>query len=911
MHRRHLTIRLQLGWLSVATLATFCLVAAFRQDTTPAFRPDAPVDALYLLRAHLVADTIFVVAYGMLLRASIRYGGAHRLASLGIVGLMLADISENILGLTILRGVIVFNTEPPAWQLTSLALAAITKWISAGTVAGLLAVAWWSARRTRAAEARRGERTVAAGGAALFALAAVAAVAALWDVPRAPLQPRAALAAVVAIALALVLQFFTLKITGVMLRFLYLARVPLLILFATYAFGPIALGPGISLLGGILDIGSAWSMGVLVAAGLVLAFACATQTNLVRAYGSQRTFDSTLKVLRHRTLSRAVWWTALGASTALVTSVAIGSSALAPMDVLAGVFGGLIVSILFLYLVELASAWLSDDAAARPLPQLALPFVRFPLLGGWLRDARESPPPLTLAAAKQDAQRWSFARMFGLSSGYVEVDPNGRRRFLPGHVFAFVQLVMSTIFYAALIAGKNIGLPLATETGLWVPTVASIVLLLLLLSWALAGIAFFFDRYRVPLLTSVLGIALITGSRTHTDYAVALEATDPADDYQLVTPAQVLDAFPRPILIAAAGGGIQAGAWTARVLQGMHDEMDGALSDRLALISSVSGGSLAALYYGAYPARPALGTQRAMQPSLDEIASALISADLLRVFGVNAAVDRGEALERSWSSRLPSDAITVRAWAEAAGKRFPAFLFNSTVVETGQPVAFATTQFPTEDYRRSFLPERQQRPVVESVNTLFGLTRDGGRALDVQMRMATGARLSSAFPVVSPAATLAIPQRPRYHLVDGGYYDNYGIVALSQWLDDALQHARAAPDAIDVVIVRGFGAVADDATAPSRGWAWQLVAPPLAYWNTRGFGQWAGGNQVLKLLAEKWAERGVVINIRLIDYPAADLSPVCRVAPLSWKLSSTQQRCIEEGWKIRAAAESRLWRSAP
>ena len=70
--------------------------------------------------------------------------------------------------------------------------------------------------------------------------------------------------------------------------------------------------------------------------------------------------------------------------------------------------------------------------------------------------------------------------------------------------------------------------------------------------------------------------------------------------------------------------------------------------------------------------------------------------------------------------------MTLRSWSEAARdfalgagrtRPFPAFLFNSTVVETGQPIVFATTQFPTRQYRISNRRKATSTyPVVESAN---------------------------------------------------------------------------------------------------------------------------------------------------------------------------------------------------
>jgi hypothetical protein len=352
---------------------------------------------------------------------------------------------------------------------------------------------------------------------------------------------------------------------------------------------------------------------------------------------------------------------------------------------------------------------------------------------------------------------------------------------------------------------------------------------------------------------------------------------------------------------------------------------------------------MGALYFGSHQGTNlADATVQSLEPSLDQIASALIGPDLLRLLGLRLGVDRGEALERSWAMRLrtPSDAVTLRAWTEkasrfalreAAATPFPAFLFNTTIAETGQPMAFATTQFPTEKYRTSFAIARQY-PVAESASRVFNLSADAASTRDIGLEAATAARLSAGFPYVSPATTLDLPGGPRYHMVDGGYYDNYGLVALSQWLDDALEEMTSPPADVSVIIVRGLvesdselarelqqqdqtpeqeairQVQAPGTKVPGRGWAWQVIAPPSAFLKTRGFGQWAGDNQTLKLLIEKWGKRSVAIHPHLFDFPVGLLPPACRVAPLSWKLSLTQQGCIEQGWAPYGNSAARVWR---
>ena len=153
-----------------------------------------------------------------------------------------------------------------------------------------------------------------------------------------------------------------------------------------------------------------------------------------------------------------------------------------------------------------------------------------------------------------------------------------------------------------------------------------------------------------------------------------------------------------------------------------------AFRDRLALVTGVSGGSMGAMYYGAYrDVDVAAATERSMGASLDEVASALIGPDLLRAFWIPVSHGRGAALERSWASRLPEDSsrVSLGAWADkarqfalgtAGAAPFPAFLFDTTIVETGQAMAFATSQFPTRAYRLAFDRAAKQSPLAESAN---------------------------------------------------------------------------------------------------------------------------------------------------------------------------------------------------
>ena len=332
-----------------------------------------------------------------------------------------------------------------------------------------------------------------------------------------PVRKSAALAALLGPAIALALQFRLLDTFGRLLRFVFLARVPIIVLAVVAAFGPIGLGLAASLLGGILDVAGVWGIAATTASCLVLAFGCGTQINLVRAYAWQRMFDPTLRVLQFRALASVVFWTAVTATASIVFSMAVASADVSVRAVVLGVAGGLAAGLIFLVVVELIAALLTERKRGRSSPQLAIPLERVPLLGAWLQRARDAHPPAVLVAIKKSVARFSIAgRLFGLSSGYIGAD----RRLLPGHSFATVQLLLSAAFFAVLVYVKWGSVSPANP---WVPTAASIVLLLLLWSWALAGMSFFLDRYRVPLFTSLIGLVLLSGSCKQTDHVVRLK----------------------------------------------------------------------------------------------------------------------------------------------------------------------------------------------------------------------------------------------------------------------------------------------------------------------------------------------------------------------------------------------------
>jgi len=210
------------------------------------------------------------------------------------------------------------------------------------------------------------------------------------------------------------------------------------------------------------------------------------------------------------------------------------------------------------------------------------------------------------------------------------------------------------------------------------------------------------------------------------------------------------------ILVATAGGGIQAGAWTAEVLSGLEDlsinawKTKSSFANSLTLVSSVSGGATGSMYFlNLYRPDAAANFEDqeiakmkgdVKESSLNDVAWALVYRDLTRVFfpllnssSDNRFVDRGYALEETWSNRGGIHA-NLSNWREGVkeGNR-PAVIFNSTISETGEPLLLSTTD----------LAEQTKPPRRMSFYSLYHNT---------DVPVVTAVRLAATFPYVTPAA---------------------------------------------------------------------------------------------------------------------------------------------------------------
>jgi hypothetical protein len=172
----------------------------------------------------------------------------------------------------------------------------------------------------------------------------------------------------------------------------------------------------------------------------------------------------------------------------------------------------------------------------------------------------------------------------------------------------------------------SLGLFFAAIAWLWVstaadrfPIFATILIMAISVCWILGEIAFFLDRYRVPVITFFI-LALIGPRMFHLDRTVYVDGSGlhagngEEEHYLSITAAKSNDHLPFPqevlksrlaaitdgrplIIVTATGGGLHASAWTATVLAHLEAEFGGHFDDHLLLASTVSGGSVGLLSY--------------------------------------------------------------------------------------------------------------------------------------------------------------------------------------------------------------------------------------------------------------------------------------------------------------------------
>lgn len=246
-------------------------------------------------------------------------------------------------------------------------------------------------------------------------------------------------------------------------------------------------------------------------------------------------------------------------------------------------------------------------------------------------------------------------------------------------------------------------------------------------------------------------------------------------------------------LIAAEGGALRTGAFTALLLSKLADA-DPSFAKRIYAYSTVSGGSLGAGFFQSIQGLKDSLPEHMLSPMsrrffekdfLSATTGKLVFAEIVQCIipWHLPVLDRAIALEQSWekgweAASLHSNLSNQFEQTIPNATIAPAVLFQTVEAETGLPCVWSNLNLET------VFPQSKER--------------DLAKRYPVSIALSTAINLSARFPLLSPAAMFSSQigeNKIRRHYVDGGYFDNSGqesLLALLQSLPFE-QHPRLQP----------------------------------------------------------------------------------------------------------------------
>jgi hypothetical protein len=459
----------------------------------------------------------------------------------------------------------------------------------------------------------------------------------------------------------------------------------------------------------------------------------------------------------------------------------------------------------------------------------------------------------------------------------------------------------------------------------------------LLVTW-FEGINFYFDKFNFPIFLSFILFSCLSYLIWGVDHLFELSKEENIDDmsplpddFQAAINQRLKyqDGHPRTlVIVTASGGGIHAAGWTAQVLTGLQELLGPEFTKSIGLISGVSGGSVGTMYFldkcgaNGYPQPENLSVivQNAVQDGLDAVGWGLVYRDLWRFIGlpwiINQYEDRGIALEKNWQGCMDQPDITFSDWRKKAfAGEIPIPVFNTTLIEDGRRLLVSPMTFAKND---------EKNRTIDS-NTLY---QNDGQRYDI--KAVTAARLSATFPYVSPNPRNSpdIKIARNYHIADGGYFDNSGVVTAIEWLEDNADlitntNKLNVEKLVFIEIEAQETPELQKEISGNGGWFITLFGALKALFSVRDASLILRNQQEIDLLIKHYRSKldGVkqvpdkdssVQYIR-IDFPRRskfrfekpDSQGIEKgkekgkeyTQPLSWKLTASQKYVLEEAWR--------------
>jgi hypothetical protein len=574
------------------------------------------------------------------------------------------------------------------------------------------------------------------------------------------------------------------------------------------------------------------------------------------------------------------------------------------------VFGGVIAALALLAVLLVSQQLLLDPKA---VSSDLLPFELWP----WFQRLKQ------LRFGKLNALTRRIAHWLEyLGPGYTQRDPEtGELVMAPGHsqlaLWNGIVLGLYLYSYHGLLSGRN----LPAENG---PFSAPffILLLLFLLHGLLTGLAFLLDYYRVPVLVTIVAFSMISSSLFDTEHVYELKPAYhptvadrpvPPPDLELTA---LFDDWQSPrrtlVVVTAAGGGIQAAAWTAQVLAGLDRIYGADFTRSVGLVSGVSGGSVGTMYYMASGDWTATGppftrdsrrrmVEWAEASSLEATGWGIVYPDFMRSIApllVPRHVDRGWAIEQSWLNRMRVD-HRLRDWIPAIrNHQMPIPVFNAVLVETGQRLVISPV---LKKRQPTWAGSDSASDAVEFFNLYPGE--------ESNLRATTAARLSATFPYVSPISRGDGDEPPggpskNYHVADGGYGENEGLLTVLDWTNHLVKRytdpAHRPFDRILVIRIQPFTIQAHPAPAEmGNGFSYNVLGPLETLENVRSALHAERNDFDLNLLASANTPSTTndpnqidIVWTNFMFKPSAGY-----ITPFSWHLTTSQKAAIHDSWR--------------
>jgi hypothetical protein len=577
--------------------------------------------------------------------------------------------------------------------------------------------------------------------------------------------------------------------------------------------------------------------------------------------------------------------------------------------VLAGlvVLGGTMVALVVLMFLTAAQQLLLDPAA------VSVDLLPLENWQGFARLKQIRVPGLNRVGRKVAA----MLRFLG--PGYTQPRGDfGEVVLSPGHAQLTLWLAIILAFYLYSFFDIHSRRHVPSEHG-HLCALFFVLVLLLFIHLVLAGVAFLVDYWRMPVSIVLLLASFASTTAFDSDHVYQLNP-DKTDQQPAVSrePADlklssVFDEWPFPkrtlVMVSAAGGGIQASAWTVQVLTGLDELYGTDFTRSIGVVSGASGGSVGAMFYlaggnwsGTGPPFDDAARNRtnhnAAASSLEAAAWGIAYPDLIRSFApflVRQDVDRGWAIERAWESRM-GQSPTLGDWSQRiAAHEMPVPIFNATLAETGQRLVIS----PVVDNPGA-------APTAAESCEFFNLY---SRAI-ANPRVTTAARLSATFPYVSPICRpddTSLPVDVQYHVADGGYTENGAIFTLLKWAQKLVaRYGDARQRPFDrIVIVRILPFPASDKPQPAKadqGWTYEVLGPIDTMSNVRTASQTERNDFDLDLVvssenAGATSSNKIPILVAPFEFrPSGDYT-----TPLSWHLTTSQKKEIRETWQSLVA----------